>query len=97
MSKSLKEFKKKHIKKVQSHYNKLANERKNEIRKHVRGLKGKLMEWVFTCDLCGHKRTRGYLYKDGDKEYEICKFCNDRMLHKNNHVRILYTPMGNKR
>ena len=89
--------KKEHAKHVQSQYNNLANIRRGEIRKHILSLKGKLFEWTFTCDLCGHQRTKGYLYKDETEEYEICKFCNDALFHKHDYLKIHYTPMGNKR
>lgn len=97
MMKTRKMLKKEHIKKVQSRYNKIRSDRRNEITKHLRGLKGKLFEWNFICDLCGHQRTKGYLYNDGSEEYEICKFCNDRLFKRANFTRIIYTPMGNKR
>lgn len=50
--------KKEHVKKTQRHYNMLASKRRNDIRKLVRGLKGELMSWNFTCCLCGHHHIK---------------------------------------
>ena len=97
MMKTRKMRKKEHVKKVQSQYNKLANTRRGEMRKHILGLKGKMFEWSFTCDLCGHQRLKGYLDKDETEEYEICKFCHDAIFDVRPHTKVLYTPMGNKR
>ena len=89
--------KKEHVKKIQRQYNILASKRRNEIRKLVLGLKGELISWNFTCSLCGHHRIKGYLYNDGNQEYEICKFCNDTIFNRHDYLKIHYTPMGNKR
>lgn len=97
MMKTRKMRKKEHAKRVRSRYNKQISSQKNEIRKKILVLKGKLFEWTFTCDLCGHQYIKGYLYNDGTNEYEICKFCNDRIFNKHDYVKIQYTPMGNKR
>lgn len=70
---------------------------KKELAKKIRGLKGKHFTGMFSCDLCKVTHTNGYLYTLNDVEYEICKFCNDKIHHKQNYIRILSTPMGNKR
>lgn len=95
MMKTKKMRKKEHVKRVQSLYNNLNSSRKNEIRKHIIGLKGKVINRNFTCDICGHQRINGYLYNDENKEYEICKFCNNSIFHKTHYLNIIYTPMGN--
>lgn len=89
--------KKELVKQVQRKFNKLLSSRRNEIRKRIHGLKGKLFYSSFTCVLCGHNHTKGYLYNDGAEEYKICKYCNDALFKKHDHLKILYTPMGNKR
>jgi hypothetical protein len=39
----------------------------------------------------------GYFYETEAGEYEICKFCHDGIHGISYPVKILYTPMGNKR
>lgn len=56
---------------------------------------GKHFTGMFRCDLCNVNHTNGYVYTIDNVEYEICKFCNDRIFHKSNYIRIIYTPMGN--
>ena len=88
---------KENAKRVQKHYNSITALRRNEIRKHIQGLKGKLVYSMFTCDLCGHQHTKGYQYSIEDKDYMICEFCNNSIFHKHQYLKIQYTPMGNKR
>lgn len=97
MMKNRKMRKKELVKKVQSKFNRLLSSRRNEIRKRLFGLNGRLFYNPFTCALCGHNHTKGYVYNDGAEEYEICKFCNDSLFRKHDYIKILYTPMGNKR
>lgn len=92
-----KEAKRAHIKNVQSKYNKLANERRSAIFHSIKNRRGSRFTDSFICDFCGHTRMMGYFYKTEDGEYEICKFCYDRIHGISQHVKILYTPMGNKR
>ena len=76
-----------------------ANKKRNSFQKalanKLRDLKGKHFSWSFECDMCRVTHTNGYLYNVDNEEYQICKFCNDRIHQKNNYVRIIYTPMGN--
>ena len=88
---------KENAKRVKKHYNSVAASRRNEIRKHIQGLKGKLVYSMFTCDLCGHQYTKGYQYSIEDKDYMICEFCFNGITHKHQYLKIQYTPMGNKR
>lgn len=71
--------------------------RKSSIKKAIKGLEGKRFSDRFICDLCRHTRLTGYLYKTEDREYEICKFCYDDLKDIRPHVKVIYTPMGNKR
>ena len=88
---------KENAKRVRKHYNSIASLRRNEIRKHIQGLKGKLVYSEFTCDLCGHQHTKGYQYSFEEENYIICEFCNNSMHHMHQYLKIQYTPMGNKR
>lgn len=92
-----KEARRAHIKKVQSEYNKLANARRSAIRRSILNRKGSHFTGSFICDLCGHTRMTGYFYETENGEYEICKFCHDRIYGITHPVKVLYTPMGNKR
>ncbi len=71
------------------------NEFQKTLAKKILNLTGKHFTGMFKCDLCNVTHTQGYVYKIDNVEYEICKFCNDRIRHKENYVRIIYTPMGN--
>ena len=71
--------------------------RNSAIKKAIKGLKGKRFTDRFVCDLCRHTQLTGYLYTTEDQEYEICKFCYDALNDIRPHVKVIYTPMGNKR
>lgn len=71
--------------------------RKSAIKNAIKNLKPKRFSGQFVCDLCRHTRLTGYLYTTEDKDYEICKFCYDDLKNIKPHVKIIYTPMGNKR
>lgn len=86
-----------HIKKVQSEYNKRANVRRSAIRHSILNQKGTCFSGSFVCDLCNHTRMTGYLYKTESGDYEICKFCHDGIFGISHYVKVIYTPMGNKR
>lgn len=73
----------------------IQNQYKKELAKKIFGLKGKHFTGMFTCDLCKVTHTNGYIYTIDNVEYEICKFCNNKIHQKQNFVRIIYTPMGN--
>ena len=88
---------KERVKRVQKYYNSIASIRRNDIKKHIQKLKGKLIYTDFTCDLCGHQHTKGYQYSIEDENYMICEFCNNSIFHKHHYLKIQYTPMGNKR
>lgn len=60
-------------------------------------LKGKHFTGLFVCDCCGHEMRSGYVYATEEREYEICKFCNDAIFDKKVYQKVIYTPMGNKR
>lgn len=89
--------KKAHAKKISSKYNQRERERQSALKKEFRELKGKYFKGIFSCVLCRHTRSVGYVYTLDDKEYEVCKFCNDALFNKKPYVKIVYTPMGNKR
>ena len=97
MAKNLKYQKADQIKKIQRYYDKKANSRKSEIIKQISNLKGKLFRYCFRCYNCGHDYSTGYIYSIGNEEYEICKFCKDKISGTRRYLRINYTPMGNKR
>lgn len=86
-----------HIRKVQGEYNSIEKSRRSAIRKEISKLEGKRFSASFVCDMCRHTRTVGYLYETEDAEYEICKFCYDALHDVRPSVKLLYTPMGNKR
>lgn len=92
-----KEAKRERIKEVQKKYNKLANERRSAIFHAILNRRASRFTNYFICDLCGHNRMIGYLYETDTGEYEICKFCYDKIHGIGKHLKILYTPMGNKR
>jgi hypothetical protein len=71
------------------------NQFKKELAKKILNSTGKHFTGMFKCDLCNVTHTQGYVYQIDNVEYEICKFCNDRIHHKENYIRIIYTPMGN--
>lgn len=97
MMKTRKMRMKEHVQKVQKRYNQLANSRNNQIKSCIHGLKGKLIQYPFTCDLCGHQYTIGYVYTSEKEKYEICNFCKNKVFNKQPYLKIQYTPMGNKR
>ena len=90
-------LKKARQKKAKRAYKSLDGERRSAIRKAIRNLKGKRFTDTFICDLCRHNRMTGYLYETENGEYEICKFCYDAIHDIRPYVKVLYTPMGNKR
>lgn len=57
--------------------------------------KGQRFTGFFYCNLCGNKHSGGYVYDINGVEYEICKYCYNRIFEKLNYVKIVYTPMGN--
>lgn len=71
--------------------------RKSAIKNAIKDLKPKRFSDQFVCDLCRHMRLTGYLYTTEDKEYEICNFCYNDLKDIRPHVKVIYTPMGNKR
>lgn len=85
----------KKAKKSKSRSSSKHNQYKKELAKKLFALKGKHFTGMFSCDLCNVTHTNGYIYCLDNVEYEICKFCNDKMHHKQNYIRIIYTPMGN--
>lgn len=89
--------KKAHVRRVQNKYNKLEKAKNSAIKKLIEDLKGKRFTGQFICDICRHTRMTGYLYTTDDAEYEICKFCHDALFNIKPHVKVIYTPMGNKR
>lgn len=85
------------VKTVQRIYNSQDKARCAAIKKSIRDLKGERITYAFTCKLCKHTRMAGYLYETEEGEYEICKFCYDSIHHTSPYVKVVYTPMGNKR
>ena len=68
---------------------------KTKIDKLMKTQKGEPFTYVFRCALCSNKHHEGYEFVDSKgKVYEVCNYCCKR---KNQYVRILYTPIGNKR
>lgn len=76
-------------------YKNKERERINTLTKNLQKLKGKYFSGLFTCIMCGHTHMTGYFYSDEDKEYELCKYCNDIVFKKKNKPRLVLTPMGN--
>ena len=84
------------VKKVQSKFNRLLSSRRNEIRKRLFGLNGRLFYNPFTCAFRLQSYFRGYVYNDGAEEYEICKFCNDSLFRKHDYKENFTHSHGEK-
>jgi len=82
-------------KQVQQKYKVKANTVRNSLTAKIRFAKGKHFSGEFCCDLCRNKHVTGYVYNINGKEYEICKFCHDKLFNKTPYTKIIYTPMGN--
>lgn len=86
-----------HVKKVQSKFKKLKNARNSKLKNTIRDLKGEKFTGRFICAICGHTYMTGYFYSIENAEYEICKFCHDSIFDIGHRMKVVYTPMGNKR
>ena len=72
------------------------------VRAAIKNTSGKFFTGFYHCNLCRQKRWEGYEYTIGEKTYAICKKCihpnsNTKKSGRNGYMRIIYTPMGNKR
>ena len=77
---------------------KLTPEEKTKLREVVDNKVGVSFSGKFCCALCGRKKRIGYNYIIGSKVYHVCIRCIDpKSCVRRPFVRIIYTPMGNKR
>ena len=59
----------------------------------VRNKKGHYFNGTFQCARCKRTFFTGYQYIDGEKEYEVCRYCRGLILGNNYSVRAIYTRM----
>lgn len=83
-------------------YDKKRGERLKALKDKLKQTKGVSVRTAFSCSLCNHSFVNGYAYTVEGDEYIICKNCNNK-IHPSSRtsqrfsVRVIYTPMGNKR
>jgi len=87
---------------IAKEYDKKKRERLNAIKNKLKQTKGTPIQTNFSCSLCNHSFVNGYAYMIEGEEYIVCKHCNNKIhpLNRTSHqtsVRVIYTPMGNKR
>lgn len=55
------------------------------------------VRYKFCCAICKQMHYNGYLYRKGNTERFVCKYCADEINKNDYHTKLIYTPMGNKR
>jgi hypothetical protein len=69
----------------------------SQIRDLVRQRRGRYINYIFSCSICGQRHSIGHVYRLGPLEREVCKFCENEILKKNSGSKLIYIAMGNKK